>query len=55
MVQLTEISKLLEMQPESAKEVSRIKQKLKNNWKFFVVNLMCGTLSLYAHFFRILW
>jgi hypothetical protein len=50
MVQLTQISKLLEMQPESAKQVSRIKQKLKNYLKFF-----CGTLSLYAHFFKIIW
>jgi hypothetical protein len=36
------------------KQVSRIKQKLKNNLKFFVVDFMCGTLSLYAIFFRIL-
>jgi hypothetical protein len=33
------------------KQVSRIKQKLKNNLKFFVVNLMCGVLSMYAGFF----
>jgi hypothetical protein len=32
------------------KQVSCIKQKLKKNLKFFAVNLMCGTLSLYAHF-----
>jgi hypothetical protein len=32
------------------KQVSRIKQKLKNNLKFFVVNLMCGVLSMYAGF-----
>jgi hypothetical protein len=33
------------------KQVSRIKQKLKNNLKMFVVNLICGALSLYARFF----